>query len=419
MKVAFRVLFIFFLSFAVRAQTTVFDNIDELLLKGNYQEALVLLEKQPKTMLVFDKTAGIYQTMGNYTKAIEFYKKALQIDSLTTIKVKLGNAYNLSGLKSKALLTYEDIIKKDSSNLLVLNSLGKIYLSEFQAKRSEKIYRYLKRKDSLNPFYPFQLAEALSKQSKFLKMGQSYLDAYKLDTLHLRSIYELSKFFKKIRDKDSTNLFIDKGLVIDIKSVNFNLLKVQELYFDKQFESAIEVLNRLDSLHYKSVTTYEMMGMCYYNLKQYDLAEKEFRKGLSLDYENSSLFYRLASLNYDKKDLKQAEMYALMSVFKATPKLDKQYFLLGIISNDKHDYKKAVKYFDKAFINNNNNYKALFQFALASDTYYKDKKKGLILYQKYIDRFESKNKENTLFAKARIKDIRKQLFLKGESLNKE
>ena len=250
-------------------------------------------------------------------------------------------------------------------------------------------------------------------------MGQSYLDAYKLDTLHLRSIYELSKFFKKIRDKDSTNLFIDKGLVIDIKSVNFNLLKVQELYFDKQFESAIEVLNRLDSLHYKSVTTYEMMGMCYYNLKQYDLAEKEFRKGLSLDYENSSLFYRLASLNYDKKDLKQAEMYALMSVFKATPKLDKQYFLLGIISNDKHDYKKAVKYFDKAFINNNNNYKALFQFALASDTYYKDKKKGLTLYQKYIDRFESKNKENTLFAKARIKDIRKQLFLKGESLNKE
>ena len=157
-------MFIFFLSFAVRAQTTVFVNIDELLLKGNYQEALGLIGKQPKTMLVFDKTAGIYQTMGNYTKAIEFYKKALQIDSLTTIKVKLGNAYNLSGLKSKALLTYEDIIKRDSSNLLVLNSLGKIYLSEFQAKRSEKIYRYLKRKDSLNPFYPFQLAEALSKE---------------------------------------------------------------------------------------------------------------------------------------------------------------------------------------------------------------------------------------------------------------
>jgi len=418
MKESWFLLFLLFCSSLINGQQKQFNNIDSLLLKGQYQLALKQLKELPKNYNVFDKIGSIYQTVGNYSEAINYYKDAYSWNHKTDIKVKLGNVYKLAGFKTKAVDIYEDIIKKDSSNYLVLNSLGKIYLSKKHPSKAEKIFKYLKKKDSLNPNYPFLLAKALSKQQKFLKMGQNYLEAYKLDTMNFRSIYELAKFFKKIRDKDSTNLFINKGLAIDSLSINFNLLKAQELYYTKQFKSAIKIIDRLASLNYKSVTLYEMKGMCFYNLKDYAATEKEFKNGLKLDYSNSQLHYRLASLYYDQKKLKFAEMSDYMSIFNATPKLDKQYFLLGLIAHDKNELKKALKYFKKAFASNDNNYKALFQLALTTDAYYKDKKKGLVLYQKYLYRFESKNKENTAFAKARIKAIKKQLFLKGEIINK-
>ncbi|MFK5890460.1 MAG: tetratricopeptide repeat protein [Flavobacteriaceae bacterium] len=417
MKKIFYLFFIMLMCYKLEAQIEHFTNLDTLLLQGKYQKALKILENEPISFDVFVKSAEIYKRIGDYSKAVNFYKKALEIKDENLVKVSLGNVSNLAGYKTEAVTVYEKIIQKDSTNLLVLNSLGKIYLSEFKPKRAEKIYRYLTKQDTLNPSYPFQLAKAFSKQNKFFKMGQSYLEAYKLDTMHLRSIYELAKFFKKLRYKDSTNLFIDKGLVIDSLSINFNLLKAQELYFTRQFKSAIKIIDRLASLNYKSVTLYEMKGMCYYNLKDYDAAEKAFREGLKMDFSNSQLHYRLASLYYDQKKLKLAEMSDFMSIFNATPKLDKQYFLLGLIAHDKNDLKNAIKHFKKAFASNTNNYKSLFQLALTTDAYYKDKKKGLALYQKYLYRFETKNKENTLFAKSRIKAIKKALFLKGERVN--
>ncbi len=90
-----------------------------------------------------------------------------------------------------------------------------MYLSQNQPKRAEKLFKFFQSKDPENPNYPYQIGECLDKQNKFNEMGQSYLNAYKLDNLHLKSIFELAKFFKALRFQDSTTLFIDKGLQIN------------------------------------------------------------------------------------------------------------------------------------------------------------------------------------------------------------
>lgn len=64
------------------AQSSVFTVVDDLLLKGNYQDALVKLEKEnPKMVKVYDKIATIYQTIGNHNKASENHKKVLAIEN--------------------------------------------------------------------------------------------------------------------------------------------------------------------------------------------------------------------------------------------------------------------------------------------------------------------------------------------------
>ncbi|AMC11847.1 hypothetical protein Lupro_11480 [Lutibacter profundi] len=94
--------------------------------------------------------------------------------------------------------------------------------------------------------------------------------------------------------------------------------------------------------------------------------------------------------------------------------LDKQFLLSGIIAKEEFNVKVAIKFFKESVKYNRNNHKALFQLALTSDTYYKDKKIAFKHYQNFIQRFEGENKKLTLYAKNRIKEIKKEYFIKGE-----
>ena len=150
MKKSIVTLLLIMIALKTEAQSSVFSVVDSLLLKGNYQEALVILENEnPKTIEVFDKMANIYQSIGDFNKAIKYYEKALVIEEKEDLKVKLGVSYNSAGFPSKAITIYEDIIKNDTTNLLVAHSLGKLYLAKSKAKGAEKIYRFLKEKDTL------------------------------------------------------------------------------------------------------------------------------------------------------------------------------------------------------------------------------------------------------------------------------
>ncbi|MDT8418016.1 MAG: tetratricopeptide repeat protein [Lutibacter sp.] len=415
MKKIFIVISLLFTILKTEAQSSVFVVVDSLLAEGNYQKALTLLDNTiPKTSLIFEKSAGVYQSIGSDTKALECLNKALEFGTNESIKVKLAQLFVSTGFTSKAVETYESLIEKDTSNLLIANSLGKLFLSLNQAEKAEKIYRYLMKMDTVNPNYPYQLAESLEKQNKHSEMGQRYLDAYKLDTLHIKSIFGLAQFFKSLNFKDSTSLFIDKGLKTDPNNLNFNQLKANELYFLKDFSGALTYLKKLDSLNFSSVQIYEMFGMCHYNLQDFELAEKYFKNAIKLDPDNSQILYRLASLYYDKKDNKMASFYLHRSISSVKPDIDKQYYLLGIISKEADNLQAAIENFEKSYKNNYKNYKALFELAVTSDAYFKDKKIALKHYKSYAEKFNSSDNIMAAFVEGRIKEIKKQYFIEGE-----
>jgi len=396
------------------AQSSVFTVVDSLLIKGNYQKALILLEEtKDKNPLALEKTADIYQTIGNYNKAISFYSKALEIEPKSQLKLKLANVFATIGYKDKAIDLYEDVFKKDSSNLLVAHNLGKLYLRELKPKSAEQLFRYLKNQDTLNPNYPYQLGKALGLQRKKLQMGQSYIDAFTIDTLHLNSIYEVAKFFKTINVRDTSRIFIEKGLKIDSTNINFLQLKANDQYFEKEFEEALVTLKMLETLKFRSINTYEMFGMSYFNLEKIDSAEIYFKKALKMDSKNPKILYRLATLEYQRENFKIARLLAMQSIMYSKPDHDKQYMLLGIMAKNEFNYKSAVNYFDEAVKNNSTNVDALFELAFAADSYYEDKKIALKYYERFIEIFESKNLKLSKYASERIKQLRKQLFMDG------
>jgi len=407
-------------SFNFEAQTSVLNVVDSILQTGNYQAALFELKKVDNPSFeIHEKIASIYQKTGNNSKAIEFYDKIFKLNPSNKIKEQLGKSYQFLGNSDKAIEIYTEVLQTNPDNLLLTYNLAKLYMSERKVNQGIKLLKALSKKDSLNPNYQYQLGVAYEKlgQKGAFDSANSFLKAYKIDSLHLKSIYNLAKFYRKLNFKDSATFFIDRGLKINPKSVNFNQLKAKDAFYKKEFDTTLVYLKRLEDLNFKTMFTYKLYGLTYLNMKNFDKAEEAFKVAQGIDYKDASVAYNLGLVQKEMKKFDKAAYYFSMSIYYQKPKLDKNYYQLGLVQLKKKETKRALKSFEEGYKNNWKNYQLLFQLAMTEDDYYKDKRIALKHFEKYIDTFSDRDKESTQYAKQRIKEIKKKLFMDGEKVD--
>lgn len=408
------------LIFKIEAQTSILKVADSILETGNYQAALTELEraKEPSFEML-EKIANIYQKAGNNSKAIEYYDKAFVIKPTDKIKEQLGKSYQSTGNPDKAIQLYNEVLQTNPDNLLLKYNLAKLYMSEKKVEKAIELFNELSKKDSLNPNYQYQLGIAYEKLGKpgFANSANGFLKAYKIDSLHLKSIYNLAKFYRKLKFKDSATFFIDKGLKINQKSINFNQLKANDAFLNKEFDTALVYLKKLEDLNFKTLFTYKMYGLTYLNMKNFEKAKEYFEIAQKMNYRDASVAYNLGLVEKEMKNYKKATYYFALSIYYQKPKLDKNYYQLGLMHLEQKEIKGALRSFEEGLKDNWKNYQLLFQLAMTSDTYYKDKKIALQYFEKYIDSFSDRDKESTLYAKQRVKEIKKKLFMDGEKVD--
>lgn len=399
------------------AQSSVFTVVDSLLLKGKYQTALNILDnKNPKTLQLHERMGEIYYQVGDYNKAVSYFKKGVGLGDGASIQMRLAKTYGIIGKPKDAIKIYEHIVAVDSLNLIAQNALGKLYISNSRPKSAEKVFRFLIKRDSLNPNFQYQLGRALMGQGAMFPMVDYYLKAYELDSLHSKSVYRLAKFYKDISAKDSTRLFIDIGLKIAPTDINFLQLKANFSYTAKEYDVAIDHLEKLVALNYRTKNIYDMYGMSYLKLEKYDSAKVYFKKALKFDFSDPVICYRMAKLYHAQDSIKKATFYASRAVYGLKPDYDREYYLLGLLQMEQGLLQQSVRSFEKSYLNNTGNYKSLYALATSSDTFYEDKKIAFKHYKKFMDKFASKDEDMTLFIKKRIQEIKEELFLEGETV---
>ncbi len=403
--------------FKTEAQPSVLRVSDSISNTGNYQKALQqLLSVEKEDFRVFRQIADIYQKVGNHSKAIEFYTKAYEMKPSTKIQEKIGRSYQFLGNSDKAIEIYEAILIANPNNLLLKYTLAKLYMNESKVKKAVDLFKELIQQDSTNPNYHYHLGLAYDKLKKDSTIG--YLKAVELDSMHLKSIYQLAKFYREVDVKDSTTLFIDKGLEINPKSINFNQLKAKDAYFNKDYKVALIHLEKLDTiLNYKTFFTYALFGLTYLKLEDYTQAETYLLKAKEIDSRDDEVLYNLGLVYANLKEYKKAQLNFKMSIYWQKPLLDRHYYQLGMLQLEQQKPKKALEQFEKGLTSNSRNSNLLFQIALTSDSYYKDKKIAMKQYERYLRRFESLDKEEAAYAERRIKEIRTALFIKGEKVD--
>jgi len=407
---------VLFVIVKVEAQTSTFAVSDSLFAKGRYKLALKELDKSDASFLSNYKTAVIYESIDNYKKAAYFLEKALTFKDDEKAKLKLAKNYRALKLSQKAIPIYEDILVKDSLNLVLQYQLGKLYIINRKPIKAEKTFKYLISQDSLNANYSYHLGLTYALQGKRDPMINSFITTYRKDTTHLNAIARLAKSFNTLKDVDSTQLFVDRGLSLDRNHIDLNKLKINQLYRDKNYTKAIPYLLNLDTIDKKDTYSTAMLGKMYFKLDSLDQAKKYLNRLTAMNKEAFKANTYLGHIAMQEKDYRAAFFNYIVATSKGKEARDEEYMGLGNTFLATNKPKQALNAFEDAVKENRKNYKALYQLAKLSDDYYKDKKIAYKLYIKYIETFYDKDEVITAFVKRRIKDIKKEYFIRGEIL---
>lgn len=234
--------------------------------------------------------------------------------------------------------------------------------------------------------------------------------------MHINAIIKLAVSFNSLKDKDSTQIFVEKGLLINENQITLLKLKVNQLFRDKNYRTSLPLLLKLDSISPNDSYPISMLGKVHYNLKNYDEAKKYFKILSRKDIENFKSYTYLGHIAMEQKQFTLAKLYYQIATVSNKEKRDEEYFGLANALYELEKPTEAIENYKKALSENYKNNKALYRLATLSDDYFKDKKIAYKHYKKYIDMFREKDSITTKLVEKRMNEIKKTLFLKGENL---
>jgi len=403
--------------FPQKSSQNTFKEIDSLLLTGRYQLALQKLETSEDSFQKYNAMATIFYQVDKTQKAIEYYEKALSLKADYKTKIQLGKAYQKVKAHDKAIQVFEGILEEDKENLLIKYQLGKLYLTKRKANKAIKTFEELQTDDGNNPNYAYQKGIAYAMKKDRNAMIDSFLEAYKTDSTHVKTLYQLSNSFFKLKDKDSTRLFLEKGLELAPNHLNLNRLLVNQNYREKKYTEVLKTLEHLDSLSPNEVFVVNMFGRTHYNLGQFETSKEYFNRSKEIDRSNFKTWTYLGHIEMQLENCSLANLNYLLASSIGKEKRDEEYCGMGLANVKLNKRKKAITMFEKAVKENRGNYKALYQWALTTDSLYEDKKKAYRLYDRYNTEFDTVDKQMTAHVQRRLKEIKKAYFMKGISLD--
>ena len=376
----------------------------------NYLKLINYWQNQPDTAAKFQALGKIYDDTGFDRKAIFYYQKAIRLKPKVQYLNRLAKVYARYGKLVQAIKVREKISGLDSTDYRNIYALANLYAKTGQRNRAINMWQKLATLDTLNPNYPYKIGIYSHNMNRKL---DAFLEAYHRDSQSLNTLLMLIRNYKRIKFQDSADYYLQKGLQIYPENHQLLRQKVIMTYRKKHYKTMRKTLQKLDSLNYSDdLFIKKNTGLAYLLLQKYQAAEKTLNQALNINRQEAVVYYYLGRLYKATNRLSKARLFLLKSIRLKRPKIDPEYFELGMIAKSRKHYQTAYQYFKKAYQNNEKNDDALWQMALLNETVLKNPEKARKYYEKYSIDFKRKNPDKTAFAKAKLKELKLSAFLK-------
>lgn len=325
---------------------------------------------------------SLYAT-GNYTNAINYYAE----EGTQKASLQISRAYNAIGNYDKAIAQYESVVEKAVDYQIARFELGKLYLKTKRYDDARKLFTGLVRDDTNNPEYLYQQAESFRELDQIASSVVTYKKAIAIDSTHLKSLFQLGKYFVVTRETNQALQYLNMGLQFYADDVSLINLKALAHFNNDEFDKALPLFERLIELGEKKEFVYTKLANCYFKTWAFEKAKKTYKYLIELDAYNQNAYFNLGQVFFKNKQVDSAMYYVKKSIAVQEVTFEKEYANLAYMYHSEKDFKSALKYFNKAFDEDPSNHQNYYQICLLIDKTSNDLSEKLRYYEAFISKF--------------------------------
>jgi len=345
---------------------------------------------------------------GNYTKAIEAYQNHNKQDEVYS---KIAKAYIALGNYDEALINYENSLKTNPKDALIMFDYAKLLTRVKKHKEALEVFYQLIDIDSKNPNYHYESGLVMQKLGDSTNQNR-FRTAFDLDSTHQKAIFQIAKYHLTKGQHKFVDKFVDIGLSSYANNKELISLKAQNFYKKKDYENAAIWFEKLVALNESLKFIHEKLRNSYMMLYEFEKAIEQGEIVLEFDSQNTENLFIQGELHQRIEDFKNAEKYMLQSLILQDIALDEEYIKLAGVYSRQKKYKESIDAYKKAIDENPKNERAHFLSIYVKDQYYEDIDARIKLFENFNSRFPQ-SKFKTL-VNHKIDELKKEKFMKTD-----
>ncbi len=379
-------------SISAFAQKNENNNLDGLLIQGNYNEVVAkcsdLLKSDSLNPEIYYKLGLAYQNLMQTEKSIKAFSNALSLDPKSTkYNFSLARYYYNIGKLKPALPIFADLLKQDSTNWIFAYFLTDIFMQKGSFNNALPIYKQFYLSDTSNTTYIDKFAFCNLRLMNYDTAIYLYEKSIKINEKSIAVRKNLSFLYQKIGMIDSAIYHLTKGIEID--SSDYDLYNRRgDIYFGQNlhFKAGMDY-NKVLSSGDSSKIVLKRMGIgLLYNKQNVD-ALKYFKAAYKTDSGDFEIPSYLGQVYYNLKQYKKSIRYynkvlELLSIF--LKQADYTHVLIADSYKDSSLFNEAIKHYTISF---NNKYTARICMTIAHiyDKEMKNYDKAIYYYQLFLN----------------------------------
>ncbi len=250
-----------------------------------------------------------------------------------------GVQYFLNGSFEKAELEYKKALGINENNATVLNNLGLLYHKKKAYRKAIECFQKAIKTIESDTYY-LNMANSFTMLKENSRAEFYYIKSLEINSENVNTVTSLALFYQACnRIVESSELW--KRLLRSNENDNYKIELAKNYMALGNYEEALSVFMSIKSEH-QSAAIFYYVGVCEFNLKNFGIAEIEFKKSLVIEPDNYNTRHYL-SINYlSKGDYKHAvkEMELLIKLYPDNQKVKND---LTAVYLNLGEYKNAEK----------------------------------------------------------------------------
>lgn len=322
---------------------------------GNFNKALEVIvqasKQHPQSSTIQLKKAQVLVERGQPLKSMKILRDIEVLESGNPeFYIMKGTAYSLMGDITKALKSYNKAVESDVDNEGEI--LYGIALSLQHQNFFKESVNFLERATHLNPGnnrYLYELGFAYEKMGDLERSVKLYLNYLDEDPFSENTWFNLGVIYNKLGKKKDAMEAFDFTLAVNDKNAFALFYKANILTDQGRYKEAlIEYLDYVE-IEYESVDGIMGIAYCYERMGKYDLAEENYRKAIAEESEYAEGWNGLAGIAYERDNFEESIFYLKRAIKLDPDNSEYQVFLaqvldlIGEAGGSYNAYKKALE----------------------------------------------------------------------------